>query len=344
MSVRRPLIGLVIFLVVAVGLTSTVVVTLQRGVDGDSATYTAHFTDVTGLKPGDDVRMAGIRVGRVDMVELDGTVARVTFRVEADQAVDSNTKASITYQNVVGQRYLGLSRGDFGEPTPLPDNEIPIDHTEPSFDISAVLNGFEPLFSVLDPGQIENITDAIIRSLQGDTGSIATLIAQTSTLAESVAGPDQVLGDVITNLSDVVGTLAAQRGNVDSIVTRAREIFVKLSEKEKEFFPALDSTARVVDRAASMAAGALPEFQQMLDREPGFIGHFLADKEPFAYLGYNLPPLLKGLARVTQSGAYIDTYLCNFNVTLIPALSTVIPSVVAGATPGGEITNSPVCR
>ncbi|MFW0785560.1 MlaD family protein [Gordonia sp. CPCC 206044] len=344
MSIRRPLIGLAIFLVVAIGLTSTVVVTLRRDVDGNSTAYTAHFTDVTGLKAGDDVRMAGIRVGRVDSVSLAGTVAQVRFRVESDQVVDGNTKASITYQNIVGQRYLGLSRGDFDDPGPLHNHEIPIAHTEPSFDISLVLNGFEPLFSVLDPRQVENVTSAIIRSLQGDTGSIATLIAQTSTLAESVAGPDQVLGDVITRLSDVVGTLANQRGNIDSVVTRSREIFVRLSEKENEFLPALDSTAHVVDRAASMAAGALPEFQEMLDREPGFIGHFLANKEPFAYLGYNLPPLLKGLARVTQSGAYIDTYLCNFNVTLLPALSTVIPSVVAAATPGGRVTQSPVCR
>lgn len=344
MSIRRPLAGVICFLIVAIGLTSTVVVTLRRGVDGQSNSYSAHFTDVTGLKEGDDVRMAGIRVGRVDSVTLDGTVARVTFRVESDQVVDGHTKASITYQNVIGQRYLGLSQGEFTDSGPLRDNEIPMAHTEPSFDISTVLNGFEPLFSVLDPQQIENITTAVIRSLQGDTGSIATLIAQTSELAESVAGPDQFLGDVITKLSGIVGTLAAQRGNVDSVVARAREIFVRLSEKENEFLPALDTTARVVDRASSIAAGALPEFQEMLDRQPGFIGHFLADKEPFAYLGYNLPPLLKGLARVTQSGAYIDTYLCNFNVTLLPALSTVIPSVVAAATPGGAITNSPVCR
>ena len=82
MSVRKPLIGMILFLIVSIALTSTVVVTLRRGVDGDTATYTARFTDVTGLKAGDDVRMAGIRVGRVDKVSLDGAVAKVRFRVE----------------------------------------------------------------------------------------------------------------------------------------------------------------------------------------------------------------------------------------------------------------------
>ncbi len=344
MSIRRPLIGLIVFLVIAIGLTSTVVVTLRREVRGDTTTYVARFTDVTGLKAGDDVRMAGIRVGRIDTVSLDGTVAKVTFRVQSDQIVDSETQASITYQNIVGQRYLGLSRGARGDGHALVNHEIPIENTEPSFDISVLLNGFEPLFSVLDPAQVENVTAAVIRSLQGDSGSIATLIAQTSTLAESIAGPDQILGEVITNLSGIVGRLASQRGNIDAVVTRSREIFEQLARRQTQFLPALDNTAQVVARAATLAEAAMPEFQQMISREPGFVGHFLANKDSFAYLGFNLPPLLKGLARVTQGGSYIDTYLCNFNVTLLPSLYTVIPSIVAAATPGGRITQSPVCR
>ncbi|AZG45827.1 MlaD family protein [Gordonia insulae] len=344
MSIRKPLFGLILFLLIAVALTSTVVVTLQRDVDEDTRHYSAIFTDVTGLKAGDDVRMAGIRVGRVDAIALDGTLARVRFRADSDQVVDTTTKASIVYQNIVGQRYVGLSRTDGRQPAALAGGEIPLDHTEPSFDISGLLNGFEPLFSVLDPKQVDNVTEALIRGLQGDSSSVATLIAQTSTLAESIAGPDQVLGQVIDNLSRVIGTLAAQRGNVDTVIVSARDIFEKMSAQRDSFIDSLDKTAQVADRASALAQEALPEARQMLSREPGFLGHFLANKDEFAYLGFNLPPLLKGLARATQSGAYIDTYLCNFNATLVPALSTVIPSIVAHATPVGHATQSPICR
>ncbi|GAA3719718.1 MCE family protein [Gordonia hankookensis] len=344
MSIRKPLIGLILFLLVSLALTSTVYVTLQRDVSEDTKSYSAVFTDITGLKAGDDVRMAGIRVGRVDSVGLDGTAARVSFRVDSDQVVDGSTKASIVYQNIVGQRYVGLSRGEFPHPAPLKGGEIPLAHTEPSFDISALLNGFEPLFSVLDPKQVDNVTEALIRALQGDSSSITTLVAETSSLAESVAGPDQVLGDVISNLSRVVGTFAAQRSSIDTVLVSSRRIFEQMSAQRDSFIGSLDKTAQVADRASTLARGALPEAQQMLSRQPGFLGHFLANKDEFGYLGFNLPPLLKGLARVTQAGAYIDTYLCNFNVTLVPALSTVIPSIVAHATPGGHVTQSPICR
>ena len=343
MSVRKPLIGMILFLIVSIALTSTVLATLRRGVDGESVSYTARFTDVTGLKAGDDVRMAGIRVGRVDKVSLDGAIAKVRFRVEKDQLVDSRTRASVTYQNIVGQRFLGLSRDQQIDPAPLRDNEIPINHTEPSFDISGLLNGFEPLFSVLDPEQVDNLTTAIIRSFQGDTGSIAQLIAQTSELAKSLTGDDDLLGRVITNLSDIVGVFADQRGEIDTVVRSTRDVLSGLSAQQDRFLKNIDVTATVVDRAAVLTSQALPEFTTMLDREPGFLGHFLADKESFGYPGFNLAPLLKGLARVTQGGSYIETYLCNLNATFVPALSTVIPTIVASAS-GGRIKQSPICR
>ncbi|MGW4481635.1 MlaD family protein [Rhodococcus triatomae] len=345
MSIRRPLIGLIVFLLVSLALTSTVVVTLQRTVQGPTKSYTAVFTDASGLQEGDDVRMAGVRVGRVDSVALDGTLARVAFRVDADQLVFGNTTASITYQNVIGQRYLGLSLGEDGDPAVTPDDgEIPVERTEPSFDISALLNGFEPLFSVLDPEQVDNITEAVVAAMQGDTGSVATLVAQTSSLAESLAGPDKVLGDIIVDLDGVVGTLAAQRGDLDTVITQSEAILTALSARRDELGDQLGRVSTVASRVADLADQAQPEIDQIVGRNPGFVDHFLANKDEFAFFAFNLPPMLKGLARVSQEGSYLNTYLCNFNVTLLPGISTVIPSVIANATPGGQVTQSAVCR
>ena len=100
-----------------------------------------------------------------------------------------NTVASVTYQNIVGQRYLGLSlgrEGKAGSRRQLPSGSvIPRERTEPSFDVTVLLNGFEPLFSVLNPHDADNLTKGVIASLQGDTSSLATLVSQTSTLTET---------------------------------------------------------------------------------------------------------------------------------------------------------------
>jgi len=344
MSYRTPLIGLSLFLIVSIALTWPVLVTLQRGVNGSTTPYSAVFSDVSGLRVGDDVRMAGVRVGRIDSIELDDTVARVAFRIESNQVVYDNTEAAITYQNIIGQRYLGLSLGDGRSATPLPAHtEIPLERTEPSFDISVLLNGFEPLFSVLDPEQVDEITGAIIAALQGDAGSVTTLVAETSRLAESLAEPDRILGDIIVDLDGVINDLATQSGDVDSVIGSARAILAELSARRTETIESMDSIATTVDRLATLSAEIQPDLHDMLAREPGFTGHYMDNLEEFEYFGRNLPGLLKGLARVSQDGSYLSTYLCNFNVTLIPALSNVIPTLVAQATPEGRATYSPVC-
>ncbi|APE35625.1 mammalian cell entry protein [Nocardia mangyaensis] len=345
MSFRRSLIGLVLFLIVAIGLIWVTFVTLHRGVDGTTRNYSAIFSDVTGLRVGDDVRMAGVRVGRVDGIALVGNRAQVRFRVEEEQKVFGNTKASITYQNVIGQRYLGLALADFGAPEELePGGEIPLEHTEPSFDISVLLNGFEPLFGGLDPQQVDNVTGALITALQGDNTSLVLLIAQISTLAESVAGPDQVLGAVITNLSEVVGDLAAHSSSVSTLVTRARSIIDGLSSHRDELLGSLTTVASVTGRLATVVDDVRPELNEFLTREPGFTRHFEENKDSFAYLGFNLPALLKGLARVSQEGSYLNTYLCNMGVTFLPALTTLVPTIVGLASPTGTIRQSPICR
>lgn len=223
MRFRAPLIGLTLFMVVALTLTWLVYVSLRRDVAGDTAKYSALFTDVYGLREGDDVRMAGVRVGRVESIALDRKLARVAFVVQTDQHLYGNTVASVTYQNIVGQRYLGLSLGPEGSHAPLPPGSVlPLARTEPSFDVTALLNGYEPLFSLLNPQDADNLTKGIIASLQGDTASLTTLISQTSTLTETFAGRDQALGDVITNLNKVVGNLARQNDSLDGVIPNTR--------------------------------------------------------------------------------------------------------------------------
>lgn len=345
MTSRRSMIGLSIFLVVAFGLVSMTFVTLNRGVDGSSNSYTAVFTDATGLRVGDDVRMAGIRVGRVDAVELEGTQAKVEFQVQETQRLYRDTTAAITYQNVIGQRYLGLADGEAEGVEELPeDGEIGVERTEPSFDISVLLNGFEPLFAGLDPKQVDNLTVALVKALQGDQGSLTLLIEQMSTLAESVMGPDQILGDVITNLNQVVGTLANRSGEMSSLLSSTRSIIDGLGRHREVLLNSVTDVSAVAGRVATVVAEDRPALEEMLNRKPGFTQHFEQNKEKFAYLGFNVPALMKSLARPTQDGSYINVYLCNLNATLVPALSQVIPTIVRTATPSGAVEQSPICR
>ncbi|QUR67748.1 MlaD family protein [Mycobacterium spongiae] len=345
---RGSLIGLALFMVFAVTVTWMVFATLQRGVSGPTNTYSAIFTDVSGLAAGDDVRIAGVRVGRVDKIELVETLAKVTFRVQRSQALYTNTVASVTYQNVIGQRYLGLSQEPAGDPNRLPNHaEIGKERTNPSFDISYLLNGFEPLFTQLDPDQVDNVTTAIVQAFQGDSGSILTLTTQASALAQTLAGPDQVLGDLIGNMNELMTTLAAQSSNVATMLSQSRAVIAELNQRRDTLVASVGSINSTVGRLASIVDSITGDMQEFIGRQPGFLNYGLHEGRPrFAYMAANLPFLLKGLARISQDGSYFNGYACDFDFSFWRGLFYWFRAFVAWATPGNghELWHTRMCR
>jgi phospholipid/cholesterol/gamma-HCH transport system substrate-binding protein len=346
MKYRGALVGLSLFMVVAVTVTWLVYVTLRRDVAGSTVPYGAMFTDVFGLREGDDVRMAGVRVGRVEKIELEGDLAKVSFVVQDDQQVLGTTVASVTYQNIVGQRYLGLSLGKTGDPGPLPAGSvIPLERSEPSFDVTTLLNGYEPLFSLLNPRDADNLTKGVIQSLQGDQGSITALVAQTSELTESFAGRDEELGTVITDLNAVMGNLARHNESLDQVLTQVQAAVATFDGRRQELVDSAGSMARVMRQLSTISDEVYPSLNELVEREPGFAQHLVSIEPQLAFTGANLPLLLKGFARITSEGSYANAYACDLNATgFFPGLNDVVPIVVDAATPGNDARYSPKCR
>ena len=346
MKFRAPLIGLALFMVVASVLTWLVYGSLRRDVAGKTASYSAVFTDVYGLREGDDVRMAGVRVGRVEKIDIDGKLAKVSFIVQQEQRLFGNTVASVTYQNIVGQRYLGLSLGQEGTRNLLPPGSvIPPERTEPSFDVTALLNGYEPLFSLFNPHDADNLTKAVIQSLQGDTSSLATLVSQTSTLTDTFAGRDQALGDTITKLNKVVASLAAQNDNLDGVITQTGDMVSELDRRRPELVSSVGSLARVLDRLSTSVVDVYPAARQFIDRQPGATRHILSVEPQVAFFADNIPLMMKGIIRAGNQGAYGNGYVCDVNLFgFFPGLNDVVPIIVAAATPGNKAMHTPRCR
>lgn len=346
MKSRGALIGLSLFMVVAVTLTWLVYVTLRRDVAGPTVPYAAVFTDVFGLREGDDVRMAGVRVGRVENIELEGKFAKVSFVVQADQRVLGTTVASVTYQNIVGQRYLGLSLGSLGDPVPLPAGSvIPVERTDPSFDVGTLLNGYEPLFSLLNPRDADNLTQGVIQSLQGDQASITALVDQTSALTDTFAGRDEELGEVIVNLNAVVANLAQHNDDLDQVIATTRDVVSTFEARRPELVDSMGTISRVVRQLSAISDEVHPDINELVTRQPGFVEHMVGIEPQLAFTGANLPLLLKGFARITNEGAYGNAYACDLNATgFFPGLNDVVPIVVDAATPGNDAAYSPRCR
>src|SRR5688572_25668858 len=223
-GIVAPLVKLIAFAAVTVLLTAMLAQTLGAFSAGGT-TYRARFTDVTGLLEGDDVRIAGVRVGRVsDLRVVDNTMAEVEFTVEDDIPLDAGVRAKIRYRNLVGQRYLALFEGrSAGRQLPR-HGLIPVTQTTPALDLTVLFNGFRPLFTALSPQEVNRFSFEIIKVLQGEGGTVASLLRRTASLTNTLADRDAVIGRVITNLNAVLSTVGERDGQLDQTITQLQQL------------------------------------------------------------------------------------------------------------------------
>ncbi len=148
------LLKLLIFATVTVVLTGVLAATIANTNFGVTSGYLAKFTDASGLKEGDDVRIAGVKVGQVGSIgvsEGEQNLAEIRFDVERAYRLPAMVTATIKYRNLVGQRYLALGT-DVTDGQTLPDGGvIPPERTKPALNLTVLFNGFKPLFRALAP-------------------------------------------------------------------------------------------------------------------------------------------------------------------------------------------------
>jgi len=231
---------LTVFTVLATVCALIVITTLRNPVEGPVSRYTATFSDVSGLFVGDDVRISGVQVGKVETIRLEGRSALVGFTVLDKHPVFENTTAAVRYQNLLGQRYLELVQ----PPTPAGELDtgavIPIGQTIPSFDVAKLFNGFRPLFQTLDPAQFNRFGENLLRLIQGDETGIGPVLRDLDAISKFAVDRQQVLTTLIRNLSDISADLGGKSQQLFHFIATLNGVLSRFTAKGEEFSRSID--------------------------------------------------------------------------------------------------------
>ncbi|BBZ47184.1 MCE family protein [Mycobacterium parmense] len=243
-SHRSMVIKVGIFTVTMVLVAAGLVVVFGDFRFGPESTYHATFTNVSRLKAGQKVRIAGVPVGAVSGIALnrDNTID-VKFGIDKRYTLYSSTRAVIRYENLVGDRYLEITSGP-GELRKLPPGgTINSQHTQPALDLDALLGGLRPVTKGLDGDKINTISSAVIQLLQGQGGALSNVLSDTSSFSSALAQRDQLIGDVITNLNTVLGTIDAKGAQFSASVDQLQQLITGLAQHKDEIAGAIPPLA-----------------------------------------------------------------------------------------------------
>ena len=174
-----PLTKFVIFALITILFTLVLAATIRNQLGGSLNTYYAKFVDATQVENGDDVRIAGVRVGQVDSVSLvERKVALVTLSVQKFVRLPKDVEAIIKLRNLTGQRYIDLTPG-VGPPEQfLPAGAtIPLSQTHPAINLTQLFGGFRPLLQALSPNDVNQLSLELVKVLQGEAHQVDACIS-----------------------------------------------------------------------------------------------------------------------------------------------------------------------
>ena len=310
-NLASPLIKSLIFILVTTAATVILAISITNSGLGDAEPYRAKFLDATALNVGDDVRISGVRVGQVEKLEIaDHKYALVGFSLDRGRRLPSDVRAVIKYRNMVGQRYIALERGTSSGFLP-PGGEIPLDRTTPALDLTDLFNGFKPLFQALSPNDVNELSGEIVQVLQGEGGTVDSLLAHTGSLTSTLAGRDKVIGEVIGNLDSVLKTINGKGDALANLVSTLQRLVSGLAGDRAAIGDAVSGIADLTDATAGLFEQARPGLQAgikglgdvsaNLNKDSGDVDKFLD----------NLPKKLNELGRVSSYGSWMNFYLCS---------------------------------
>ncbi len=274
--------------------------------------YRARFSNVSGLKAGQFVRIAGVEVGKVDKVKVqpDKTVV-VEFSTQRDVVLTAGNRAVIRYDDLIGGRYLALEEGAGGMQKLNPGDEIALSNTSPALDLDALIGGFRPLFRALDPDQVNALTTQLIEAFQGQGNTVNSFFTHAAALTSTLADRDQLIGDVIVNLNSVLGSLGDKSTQFAKAVDSLTELVSTLSGRKDDIAASIAHTDAAARSVSDLLVQVRPPLQKVVAETDRAAGLVVADRDYVDNLLNTLPEKYQILGRLGLYGDFFAFYLCD---------------------------------
>lgn len=296
--------------------------------------YTAEFSDAGGLRTGDDVRLAGMTVGRVRDIAIEGRTVSVEFRLDKDVRLGTSTTAAIKSATVLGRKFLQVTpvgRGRLDD-----DATIPISRTHTPYDVQARLEGLGQELKPLDKDQLASALDTVSATLRDTPAEVRAALDGVRRASRVVTARDTALLQLLESASQVTGILADRSGQVTTLVRQANDLLAELTMRRDALRAVLVNTQVLLTQLRGLANDNARQIAPAL-QELGQVAALLKRNNN------NITALIEGLKNYTGSlgeavngGPWFYGYISN----IVPSnmAQQTVQSILEQAG-GPEVTN-----
>jgi virulence factor Mce-like protein len=270
--VAGVLIGLVVSLMATINLT-------YGAPWAPTHTMVAQVTDADSMSVGSDVRIAGRLVGQVTSVQSAGDHTNITFNVDpADWPLANDTTANVRLATLLGQKYIQLNPGHSS--AQLPDGAVlGVQSVRPVVDFDQIVNTFDK--------PTRDALTSLIRtagaSVQGQEGTLQQFFPDLSDLSVHSQVPTQELvtrntefNNILANLGTTAQQLDQSRNDLAGVITNLNNVIGTLASNEgqalKAFITNTDQINLTTD--AVLGAGYAAKLDAGLQKVGTFAGYF----------------------------------------------------------------------
>ncbi|MEW2383522.1 MCE family protein [Micromonospora sp. NPDC047707] len=273
--------------------------------------YQAAFTDASGLAVGNEVRVAGVRVGKVTAVELARDTrpyVRVRFRVDDDGVrLGDRTAATIRIKTVLGQKYLALAPDGGGR---LPEGaQIPLERTAAPFDVVQAVTGLADTLDTIDTDQLAAAFATLSETFADTPGTVNASLVGLSRLSRTVADRDAELRSLLARARTVTDVLATRDEEFRALVTDGEALLAEVRRRRDAIHELLVGTNDLATQLSGLVADNRAQLGPALRQLRDVIAILQRNRDDLELTVQRMAPFVSAFANVVGNGRWFDSYV-----------------------------------
>lgn len=281
----------------------------QLPIIGGGDTYYAAFAEAGGLKANDEVRVAGVRVGKVEDLELDGDHVKVTFRVEKDVDFGPDSGAQIKVKTLLGAMYLELSPAGSGQMDE--GTTIPVSRTKSPYDVVEAFEGLASRSGAIDVDQLKAALGTLTELTRNTPDEFKAALSGVSALSKNLAARDEQINTLLKNLRKVSGVLSSRDQDIIGLMKDARVLFDALVSRREAIHNILVSTTTMSKELTTLVNQSKADLKPALTNLDTVVKVLLKNQDNLDESLRLMAPFYRYFASTLGNGPWFDTTITN---------------------------------